>query len=112
MATAPDDCASMFEIREAIDNLDQQLLDLFAERQRYIDRAAIIKVGEGIPVRVPERIDLILSRLKKLCPERNLDPDLFCALWSELMEHAIAREAAIQEEMGKTEPESGLTSKP
>ncbi len=96
MAILPAQCNSMDEIREAIDELDERLLDLFAERLRYIDRAAIIKIGAGIPVRVPERIEFILERLKRLCAERGLDPDLFCALWTELMEHAIAREAEIQ----------------
>lgn len=107
MAIAANDCETMSEIREGIDHLDEQLLDLFAERQRYIDRAAIIKIDEGIPVRVPERIECILSRLKTLCPERNLDPALFCTLWSQLMEHAIAREAAIQKQVAEEKVASG-----
>jgi chorismate mutase-like protein len=96
MAILPVLCNSMDEIRDAIDEVDVRLLDLFAERQRYIDRAAVIKMGSGIPVRVPERIEFILSRLEQLCQGRGLDPDLFRSLWGVLIEHAIAREASIQ----------------
>ena len=53
----PKDCTTMVDIRAEIDRLDAALIGLFAERAAYIDRAAQIKTGVGLPARINDRVD-------------------------------------------------------
>ena len=46
--TAPEACASMAEVRLGVDALDRALVQLLAERQRYMDAAARIKPDRSV----------------------------------------------------------------
>jgi isochorismate pyruvate lyase len=58
---APDDCATMAELRAAIDELDQKLVAHLAVRQAYMDRAAIMKTARD-QVRDPARIEDVVAK--------------------------------------------------
>jgi len=47
----PDACASLGELREAIDMLDARLVALLAVRQAYIERAARLKTESRFATR-------------------------------------------------------------
>ena len=55
-------CASMAELREAIDALDARLVALLAVRQAYIERAAQLKTGRD-QVRDAERIEDVVAKV-------------------------------------------------
>lgn len=50
----PDACETMADLRAEIDIIDEELIALLARRAGYIDRAAQLKVREGLPP-VPPR---------------------------------------------------------
>ncbi|SES19752.1 chorismate mutase [Tranquillimonas rosea] len=89
------ECASMAELREAIDTLDDELVRLLAQRRDYIDRAVALKRREDLPARLEDRVTQVLERVKARAAEADLDPALAETLWTHLVEWSIAREERV-----------------
>ncbi|WP_372839831.1 chorismate mutase [Phaeovulum sp.] len=92
--------ASMAELRAVIDALDAELVAGLALRSRLIDRAAELKPAEGMPARIPERVDAVLANVRTEAIARGLDPALIEALWRLIVDWSIAREEVV---LGKGE---------
>jgi isochorismate pyruvate lyase len=95
MILSPEQCETMADLRKQIDRIDQALLDLLAERSRYIDRAIILKPRENLPARTTDRVAQVIANVRKGANERNLDPDQIERIWTDLIETAIAHEAKM-----------------
>jgi len=91
--TPPKACPSMPALRAQIDALDRQIVAMLATRAEYIDRAAELKLGEGLPARIPARVEDVVSRVCAEADRLGLDPDLTDDLWRRLIDWSIAREA-------------------
>lgn len=89
MKTAHD---TMSSIRKEIDRIDESLIKLLAERQRFVERAIVVKQRDGIPARVPERIDKVIDNARVLARAHHLDPALAETLWTEMVEWFVAHE--------------------
>ncbi len=88
----PADCLTMQDIRAEIDQLDANLVAIFAQRMRYIDRAAQIKQAVGLPARIPERVEEVVGNIARLAEAQGLDAKLYEKLWRDVIEWSIARE--------------------
>jgi len=86
------ECTTMAEIRAGIDILDEELVRLFAERARYIDRAAEIKAQVDLPARIGSRVEEVVSNVRRHALTYGLPPDLVEKLWRRLIDWSIARE--------------------
>ncbi|WP_170337896.1 chorismate mutase [Ruegeria arenilitoris] len=93
--TLPQDCHSMQELRVQIDKLDRQLIELLAARATYIDRASELKPGEGLPARIPERVEDVVQKVRSNSVGVGMDPDLTERLWRILIDWSIAREENV-----------------
>jgi isochorismate pyruvate lyase len=87
--------AEMAALREKIDLLDAALVDLLADRQRQIEKAAEIKSRIGWPARIPPRVDDVIARVVARSNEKMLDPDLARSLWTAIIEWSIAYEERL-----------------
>lgn len=90
--TPPQNCNSMSELRREIDAIDEALIDLFALRTTYIDRAVDLKRIEGLPARTVDRVAEVLAKVRKKAADASFDEDLAEAIWKELIEWSIRRE--------------------
>ena len=86
--------SSMPELRMQIDALDAELVRLLAVRLEHIDRAAQLKQAEGLPARIPARVEEVVSNVRARASERGLDPGLAEQIWRMLIEWSIRREMA------------------
>lgn len=91
--TPPANCQTMAELRQQIDAIDQDLIDLLTLRSGYIDRAVDLKRIENLPARTTGRVAEVLDNVARLAIERGLDPDLARGLWAHMIEWAIERES-------------------
>ena len=91
----PDDCKSMEELRHQIDKLDTKIVELLATRSQFIDRATDLKSINGMPARIPDRIESVVSNAREAAQELDLDSDLVEKIWRILIEWSIKREAEI-----------------
>ncbi len=94
-AMTPAECKTMADIRAEIDRLDGALMALFAERAGYIDRAAEIKAGTGLPARIEARVEEVVTNVRDHARAAGLDPALFETIWREVIEWSIAREEEV-----------------
>lgn len=90
--TPPHLCTDMASLRPQIDAIDAALIDLLAERSRYIDRAAEIKKGVGLPARITDRVEEVVRNVRDRAALQGLDPDLAEQIWRDLIEWSITRE--------------------
>lgn len=88
----PQDCSSMAEVRQGIDALDKQLVQLLRRRAGFIDRATELKQGNGWPARIPERVEEVVMNARREAEAQGLDPDLIEQLWRQLIDWSIDRE--------------------
>ncbi|TCM65077.1 isochorismate pyruvate lyase [Acinetobacter calcoaceticus] len=84
-------CESLEHVREHIDSIDQQLVDLIAARQFYVDQAARFKLTVQA-VQSPERVAKVLAKVRAQAVTLGVDPDLIEGMYSTMIQHFIRRE--------------------
>jgi isochorismate pyruvate lyase len=89
----------MAQLRREIDRIDRALVALLAERQGYIERAAILKPDRNT-VRDPARIEDVIAKVVAEARRQGLSPAIAEPVWRELVERCIAHEFAAFD--GKT----------
>ncbi len=93
--TKPVDCNNMDELRHQIDKLDVKIIELLANRSKFIDRATELKKSNGMPARIHERIESVVSNARNAAEELDLDADLVEKIWRILIDWSIQREAEV-----------------
>ncbi len=80
----PQDCESMEHVRTEIDLLDEQLIDLVAERFGYVDRAWQLKKNPE-DATVPWRINEVIEKVRARAEDKGIPPQLAEALWRQMI---------------------------
>jgi isochorismate pyruvate lyase len=83
---------TMAQVRAEIDRLDEALVQLLATRAAFIDRAAEIKSGAGLPARIEARVEEVVQNVRRHAATHGLPVDLVEDLWRRLIDWSIARE--------------------
>ena len=82
-------------LRERIDQLDQQILELLNERARVVEQIGEVKRNGESPIYAPDREKRVLEQIRK----RNTGPlpdACIEAIWRELMSGSFALERALR----------------
>ncbi len=88
---SPESCADMAELRDAIDAMDRKLVRLLAQRQGYIERAAVLKQDRAT-VRDEARIEDVVAKVLAEAKAAGLSPAIAEAVWRVLIERSIQHE--------------------
>lgn len=84
----PEACENIRDIRNAIDEIDQEIIHLHALRDSYVREIVKYKSDdEGIVAR--ERKALVLQQRKEWAAEKGLDPELFEKIFMLIIEKNI-----------------------
>ena len=81
----------MAEVRVGVDALDRLLVQLLAERQRYMDAAARIKTDRST-VRDEARIEDVVAKVRARAREAGLSEAIAEPVWRLLIDRCIAYE--------------------
>jgi len=84
--------ADLAPLRNQIDALDQQLLELLNQRARVAEQVGEIKKREGSPFFRPDRVAQVLKKIQDLNPG-PLHGQHVAAIWREIMSACLALEA-------------------
>jgi chorismate mutase / prephenate dehydrogenase len=84
----------IIKLRIEIDNIDEKLLDLIAERLVIVRGIGEEKKTSGIEVVDKDRESEVLERLKKKAVEKGVDPDVVEKLWRVIMDASYRIEEA------------------
>ena len=88
---APEDCTTMTQVREGVDEVDRAIVDLLALRFGYMEAAARIKPSRD-KVRDEARKADVLAKVDAAADEAGLDRALVARLYEDLIETSIAYE--------------------
>ena len=80
---------SLDEIRNGIDSIDKQLLDLLSQRADLVHEIGLIKKRDGLQIYAPEREEALLRKLVEI-NEGRLPEKSIRAIYREIMSAALA----------------------
>ncbi|MFC1925426.1 chorismate mutase [Chloroflexota bacterium] len=95
----PHECRNMEDIREAIDEIDRDIISLISERAEYVYAAAKFKTDKT-SVKADDRVKALLQKRAEWAEEKNLNPDIIVKIYAELVNFFI-NEEMIKWEKGK-----------
>jgi isochorismate pyruvate lyase len=86
------DCNNIEDIREAIDELDREIIKLLGRRFQYVKEIVKFKDKNEQSIVARERKEAVISSRRKLAIENGLDPDVIEDLYRNLINHFIEEE--------------------
>ena len=94
----PADCETMLDVRKGVDALDRALVLLLAERQRYMDAAARIKIDRHA-VLDTARIEDVVTKVKAAARDAGLSEEIAEPVWRLLIDRCIAYEFGVWDQL-------------
>lgn len=88
------ECMTMSEVRQGVDAIDRLLVEVLAERQRYMDAAARIKPDRDA-VRDEARIEDVVTKVKAAARDAGLAEEIAEPVWRCLIDRCIAHEFSV-----------------
>lgn len=85
---------SLDGLRMEIDALDEKIVALLAARMAVASRVAAVKQAQNIPVRLQDRIDVVLDRVEMLAKQNGAEPEGIRAIYESLIEMTCRFEEA------------------
>jgi 3-deoxy-7-phosphoheptulonate synthase len=87
------ECSNLTEVRQSIDELDDRIVRLLAERRRYALQAARFKsAADG--VKDPGREEQVVNHARALAEREGIEPDLVETLYRDMMAGFVRVEQA------------------
>lgn len=68
-------CKTIEEVRENINKIDREIVELISQRSRYVEQAAKFK-KTAQDVKAPLRVEEIITKVRDLAVENHLEPDI------------------------------------
>lgn len=90
----PAECQTKEDVRAEIDRIDQELINLFAERHGYVIRMAAIKTDPH-EAYDKARIEAVIEKVRTRALEKNLDEDQAELLWRTLIDWNVNFEKGV-----------------
>lgn len=91
---APEHCKSLEDVRHEIDKIDEYIIDLFAERHKYVEEIVRFKNDKEAIIAKERKEQVILDR-RNWAAERGLNADTFEKLYTVLIESNIKHEMEL-----------------
>ena len=80
--------AQLDQLRQRIDRLDEQLVELLAQRQQVVQQVAEVKQQHDLPTFHPAREENLISARRVQAVQAGLDPDYIEDLFRTVMRHS------------------------
>lgn len=84
MSTDPTPSITLDHVRQQIDTIDQRIVALIAERQRWVLTAGTLKQNEG-EVRAPARVEQVIDKVRGLAERDGASPEVVEAAYRALI---------------------------
>jgi isochorismate pyruvate lyase len=91
MATPPEDCASLDQVRHEIDAIDREIITLLGTRAHYVEAAARFKTSEE-HVAAPVRQEAMMRARRQWAEDSGLDPGVIEDIYRRLVAYFVQRE--------------------
>ncbi len=88
---AADQCTTIHDIREAIDQLEHEIVELLGKRYQYVKAIVQFKTDEA-SVKAPDRVAAMMQKRRAWAEEVGMSPDVIEKLYRDLIDHFIQDE--------------------
>ncbi len=95
--------AELEQLRDKIDEVDQQLLDLIRKRLDLVARVGVVKHGAGLPIYAPQREANMLARRRTEASDMGIPPQLIEDILRRLMRESYLNEKDMGFKQVKTD---------
>lgn len=82
-------------MRKSIDNIDNAIVAMFAERFKVTDRVGSYKAAHGLPARDSERESVQYDRINQLAVQYGLDPEFAKSYLSDVISRVVQNHKRI-----------------
>lgn len=89
---APSESTTLQQARARIDEINERVVELLAERQAVVDELCALKADADRTVRDPEREAELLAHVRSVAEDEGLPPDLAETLFEVILEHSVQRQ--------------------
>ncbi|WP_206613550.1 chorismate mutase [Parahaliea mediterranea] len=86
---------SLDDMRKSIDNIDNAIVAMLAERFKVTNRVGYFKANNNLPVKDPEREAIQHSRIKELSNQYGLDPELASSILGQVIDEVVLKHQEI-----------------
>ena len=85
----PKACESIEEIRDALDQIDKEIIQLLAGRHQYVNEIVKFKSNDDGGIVAKERQSIVFDQRRAWALEHGLDPELIEGIFKLLIEKNI-----------------------
>lgn len=86
-------------VRDEIDSIDQQLVELLARRQGLVERAGVLKRGQSTEaVKAPDRVAQVIAARRDAASNAGLDPDVAEQVWRAMIQAFTSLELRVHDQ--------------
>ena len=93
----PSDCKSKEEIRQMIDQIDAEIIDLFAYRFQFVEEIVHYKEKTADAIIDQTRKDQVIANRASMAEKMGLDAATFAKIYEILIDSNISKEMEIAE---------------
>ncbi|OLU33790.1 isochorismate lyase [Pseudomonas sp. PA27(2017)] len=90
---SPQQCTGLHDIRQGIDSLDAQLVELLRQRMQYVLAAAAFKPDQA-SIAAPERVASMLAERRGWAEDAGLDSKFILGLFGTIIPWYIEQQTA------------------
>lgn len=90
----PQDCNDIFDIRDAVNEYDRQIIELLGKRTQYVHEAVRFKKSED-DIRRPGHIPALIEQRRKWAKEYGVDQDFVAQIYQILVDHSFDVQADL-----------------
>lgn len=91
----PQECTDIIEVRNEIDRIDAQIIQLLSTRFDYVRQVVKYKENTEVGIEAPQRRAEVIASRRQWAQEAGLNPDVVEQLYNLLIEYFIAEEKKI-----------------
>jgi len=92
---SPQECQNINEIRECIDTIDSQIIELLAKRFDYVKSIVPFKAKTTDAIIAKERKEQVIKSRRALAEKYELDPDIIEQMYTLLINYFIEQEIKL-----------------
>ncbi|ALG71561.1 chorismate mutase [Azospirillum thiophilum] len=86
---------SLAPLRAEIDAIDDEIVALLGKRLSVVHRVAAVKMAEGLPAVLPDRVEAVKRRAAEAGLAYGLDPAFMATLYQTIIDEACRVEDGI-----------------
>lgn len=92
------------ELRKSIDNIDNAIIAMFAERFKVTNKVGVLKAANGLPAKDPKREEFQFQRICELSKLYGLDPEFSEDLLQRVINRVVKNHIEIAENFSIRSP--------